>query len=219
MAAQAISYGYRGAASFNFAIYNPDLGPVNEELRALGMPELDDPLLLYGAQGFAHLSDPLRVGVTVLTGGNSVETLSGGVAREASFNLTLLGLLIEYRFLDIPRFEAYAGASVGAGWASVRLERNTSPVGWDDVWGQFQPAPSDSATNLTAEMEQRFFWPQPRVGARFYPATWLAISGSVEVPLVKLGADNWMINGNDLYGAQELDLISPFFQFSLSVGI
>ncbi len=47
----------------------------------------------------------------------------------------------------------------------------------------------------------------------------MAISGSVEVPLVKLDSGGWTANGNNVLGAPSLDLIGPFFQFALLLGI
>jgi hypothetical protein len=211
---------YRGAASFNLAVYKPDFTPINDELLGIGMPRLDKPMLLYGGQILLQFSDHLRGGLMGFTGASSVEDMENGYARKAGFNLWWGGAVVEVVIYGISRFETYLGASLGGGSATICLEKTHNPANWGEIWGNYSAAPGDSNStdNLTTIMHHPFFLAQPRLGLRYYANNWLAFSGSVEIPLVHLSSGGWKMNGNDLFGAPGMNLMRPFYQFSIYIG-
>jgi len=209
--------GFQGAGGFCFAVYTPDLAPFNKELKALGIPEFSGSMLLYGGQGFGHVSEHLRVGGMGFGGSMRTQDFENGYAREATFSMSWGGILIEYWFLEALNCEFYAGGTLGWGAVALRLEKTASPVDWDDVWGNFQ-ADSSMAENVSSEFQHSFFLMQPRLGIRYFLLDWLALSGTVEIPLLKLSSDGWELNGDNVYDAPELDLMQPFFQFSILLG-
>ncbi len=90
-------------------------------------------------------------------------------------------------------------------------------IDWDDVWIDYQ-ALSDTSENISTDFTHSFFIVQPRIGVRVYLTHWMALSGSIEVPLSKLSSGGWKLNDADVYNAPELDLIAPFFHFSILFG-
>lgn len=210
--------GFRVAAGFSFAVYKPNLNPLNAELNTLNMPVFDKPMYLYGGQILGQVGNHLRLGIMSFTGNISVEDLANGYARKVRFQMGWSGLQVEYRSPVFYRFEAFGGSSFGFGGVNVLLEKTRNPAAWSDIWGQLQPD-SLAAQNLSTELHHSFFLVQPRAGLRFYLRDWMALSGSVEVPLVKLNSSGWSVNGNDVFGAPSLDLIRPFFQLSLMLGV
>ncbi|HDH57228.1 MAG TPA: hypothetical protein ENF16_01325 [Bacteroidetes bacterium] len=209
--------GFAGAGGFSFYLWKPDLGPINDELRGLGMPELHDVAFLYGGQGFAHVSDRFRIGGMGFGGSTHVKDFKDGYAREASFHISWGGFLMEYILYEPGYFEFYGGGTIGWGSVSINLQKSSGPVNWDEIWNSYEPIASDTE-NISSKLEHSFFMLQPRLGVRYYLLDWLAISGSVDVPLVNLSSGGWSLNGDDVYDAPSLNLIQPFFQFSILAG-
>ena len=210
--------GFRAAAGFGLMIYQPDLGPLNSQLNTLSMPAIDKPMVLYGGQIIGQIKNRLRLGIMSYKGSASVEDLANGYARKASFQMGWSGLQVEYCTPVFHGFEAFGGSSFGYGGVDVRLEKTHSPVDWGGIWDQFV-AGDPSTQNLSIELHHSFFLVQPRLGLRFYLRDWMAVSGSVELPLLKLNSGGWSVNGSDVNGAPSLDLTSPLFQFSVMVGV
>jgi hypothetical protein len=213
--------GFRFGAGFSLAVFDPNLAPLNSQLQSLNMPVFNKPMYLYGGQVLGQVANKVRLGIMSFSGSASVEDLVNGYAREARFKMNWGGLQLEYRSPIFHRFEAFGGSSFGFGGVTVRLEKTKNPVSWEDLWGQYQATPPTLTNdpNLTTELHHSFFLVQPRAGLRFYLRDWMILSGSVEVPLLKLNSGGWTVNGNDVYSAPSLDLISPFYHFSLMLGI
>jgi len=209
--------GFNVAGGFSVALYQPDFAPINGSLRSIGMPELDKPLVIYGGQGFAYVSRRLAIGGAGFGGMASVSDLENGYARTARFTIGWGGVQFEYLLLDLGRADFVAGGLVSWGGASIHLQKTRSPIDWDDVWNDYQ-ALSDTSENISSDFTHSFFLFQPRVGVRVYLTQWMALSGSVEVPLSKLSSGGWKLNDADVYNAPELDLIAPFFHFSILFG-
>ncbi len=209
--------GFSGAGGFSFYLWKPDLNSINSELEAIGMPQFDNLAFLYGGQGFGHISDRLRIGVMGFNGGSKVSDLKNGYAREASFSISWGGLLLEYIVLEGRGFEIYGGGTLGWGSFTIQLEKSAGPADWNGVWDNYEAVQS-TEDNISSTFSNSFFMLQPRVGIRYFLTDWLAVSGSVDVPLLKLNSNNWKLNDNDVYNAPSIDLIQPFFQFAILLG-
>jgi hypothetical protein len=99
----------------------------------------------------------------------------------------------------------------------VHLEKTLNPIDWDDTWNNYQGAPSNT-DNISSDFNHSFFMIQPRIGLSYAILDWLAVSTSVDVPLMNLNSNGWTLNGDDVYNAPSLDLTQPFFQFSILFG-
>lgn len=209
--------GFSGAGGFSFYLWKPDLGPINNELRSLGMPQFSQSMILYGGQGFAHVSDRMRIGGMGFGGSIRVKDMEDGYAREASFSMSWGGFLMEYIILEPGDFEIYGGATLGWGAVSVHLQKTSGPANWDDLLSNFA-AEEGTTDNISSNLEHSFFLAQPRLGIRYYLLDWLAVSGSVDYGLIALSSGGWTQNGEDVYNAPSLDLIKPFFQFTILAG-
>ena len=209
--------GFDGAGGFSVALYKPDFAPINESLESLGMPKFDQPMVMYGGQGFAYVSRRLAIGGAGFGGVASVSDLENGYARTARFTIGWGGVQFEYLLLELSRVDFVAGGLVGWGSASIHLQKSRSPLDWDEIWDNYQ-ALSDTSENISSDLSHSFFLFQPRVGIRVYLTHWLALSGSIEVPLSKLSSGSWKLNEADVYNAPEMDLIAPFYHFSILFG-
>ncbi|TKJ39684.1 hypothetical protein CEE37_10410 [candidate division LCP-89 bacterium B3_LCP] len=206
-----------GAGGFSFYIVKPDLGPLNTELKALGMPQFDGYMFLYGGQGFGYVSNSLRIGGMGFGGSVSVNDIENGYAREAIFSMGWGGILIEYLMLEVSNFELFTGGTLGWGSVSVSLRKTDSPVSWGEIWNNYT-SQTGSGDSISSELSHSFFMIQPRVGVKYYLLDWLAVGGSIDVPILNLSSSGWSINGDNIYDAPSLDLTQPFFQFSILVG-
>ncbi len=194
-----------------------DVSPINENLRSIGMPQFDGVTLFYGGQVFAHLNYNLRIGAVGFDGGMRVNDYADGFAREAVFRMGWGGILLEYVLYETGRFEFYGGATLGWGRLTLSLEKREDSVGWDNVWNAYLPE-TGGENNISSTFEHTFFLAQPRLGARYYLSSWLAVCGSVEFAVSHLSGDGWTLSGNEVYGAPALDLNSPFFLFGILFG-
>jgi len=209
--------GFDASGGFSVALYQPDFGPINESLQSLGMPEFDSPMVIYGGQGFAYVNRRLAIGGAGFGGMASVSDLENGYARTARFTIGWGGVQFEYRLLELNRVDFFAGGLVAWGGVSIHLQKTRSPMDWDEIWNNYQ-ALSDSSENISSEFTHSFFLFQPRLGVRVYLTNWMALGASIEVPLSKLGSGGWKLNEADVYNAPEMDLIAPFYHFSILFG-
>lgn len=88
--------GFSGACGFSVKVAKPDLSLINQQLKLIDMPELEDYLILYGGQGFGYITDRLAIGGEGYGGSMTVKDYQNGVAREASFSMGWGGILIEW---------------------------------------------------------------------------------------------------------------------------
>ena len=209
--------GFDAAGGFSVALYQPDFGPINESLRSLSMPEFDQPMVIYGGQGFAYVNSRLAIGGAGFAGVASVSDMENGYARTARFAMGWGGMQFEYLLLELSRVDFVAGGLIGWGGVSMHLQKTHSPVDWDEIWDNYQ-ALGDSSDNISSDFTHSFFVFQPRVGVRVYLTHWMALSGSIEMPLSKLSSGGWKLNEAEVYNAPEIDLIAPFYHFSILFG-
>jgi hypothetical protein len=209
--------GFDGAGGFSVALYKPDFAPINESLQSLGMPKFDQPMVIYGGQGFAYVSRRVAIGGAGFGGMASVSDLENGYARTARFTIGWGGVMFEYLLLELNRVDFIAGGLVGWGGVSLHLQKTHSPLDWDEIWNNYQ-ALSDSSENVSTDFTHSFFVFQPRVGVRVYLTNWMALGACIEVPLSKLSSGGWKLNEADVYNAPDMDLIAPFYHFSILFG-
>ena len=209
--------GFDAAGGFSIALYQPDFDPINQSLQSLGMPEFDQPMVLYGGQGFAYVNRRLAIGGAGFGGAASVNDLESGYARTARFTIAWGGVQFDYLLLELNRVDFIAGGLIGWGGASIHLQKTHSPIDWDEIWNNYQ-ALSDSSENISTDFTHSFFVFQPRFGVRVYLTHWMALCGSIEVPLSKLSSGGWKLNDAEVYNAPEMDLIAPFYHFSILFG-
>jgi hypothetical protein len=209
--------GFNGGGGFSFYLAKPDFGAINGELQGLDMPEIDNVMLLYGGQAFAHVSNRLRVGGMGFGGSTTVGDMEGGYAREVCVHLAWGGFLAEYIIWEGKGFEAYAGGTIGWGSLSVQTEKIADPASWEEIWGSLEPGASPE-DNLSSELSHSFFMGQSRLGLRYYLTTWLALSGSFDFTLFNLSSSGWELNGKEVYNAPSMDISQPFFQFAVLIG-
>jgi hypothetical protein len=213
----AFEGGFVGGGGFSLYLSPLDVTPINESLESIGMPQFDGVMLFYGGQFFAHLNYNLRIGAVGFDGGMRVDDFTDGYAREAVFRLGWGGILVEYILYETGRFEFYGGGTLGWGRLSLSLEKSRNSVSWDDVWNSYLPE-AGSEDNISSTFKHSFFLVQPRLGARYYLSSWLAVCGSVDFTVSHLSGDGWSLSGNEVYGAPTLDLNSPFFLLGVLFG-
>jgi hypothetical protein len=212
-----LAAGFRGAGGFSVAVYQPDFGPINEALRSIDMPELDKPVFVYGGQGFGYISERFAIGGGGFGGFATVNDLENGYARTARFNIGWGGIILEYRLLELSRVDILAGGILGWGGVSLHLQKNLSPVSWDEIWENYE-AIADTAQNISSDLTHSFFVLQPRLGVRVYLTEWMALGGSVEFPVSNLSSAGWRLNDEQVYDAPSMKLTAPFFHLSILFG-
>jgi hypothetical protein len=208
---------FDGAGGFSTMISKPDFGQINQELKALGMPEFNEALIMYGGQGFGEVSNRFRIGGMGFGGSISVNDYKNGYARQATLSMGWGGVLLEYVIADPGNFELFGGGTLGWGGLRVHLQKSRTAENWNGLWENYQAAP-DTADNISTDMTHSFYIVQPRFGVRYRFIDWMAISGSIEVPLTRISGNGWRVNDQRVYNAPSLDLTAPVFHISLLFG-
>lgn len=140
---------FGGGIGYVPAWYIPNLSPVNNELKNIGMPELSTSgFYSSGIAGFIYIGfvKNLRIGGMGYSGSLSTTKSESGVNREVIYTLGGGGVTIEYTLPFIKNFGVSVGTAIGSGSLQLDIYRNSGEFTWGGIWEEFsnQNNPSDS---------------------------------------------------------------------------
>lgn len=200
--------------------YFPDLVPLNEELKSIGIPSLSETgFYSSGGGGFIYLGfvDYLRIGGLGF-GGSTSEISSrdaNGLTKEARYNLSGGGLTIEYSLPFIRNIAVSLGVLIGGGSIKIDVYNNNSNFSWQNVWEETLNA---STENINRSLTNSFFIfaPTLNVDIPLYRFVSFRIGGGYQITF----DDEWEVdNGKEITGVpSNLNGNSFFLQSGIFIG-
>jgi len=202
----------------------PDLGVLNSQLTAMGVPEFDNGLFLYGGKGYGYINRKFRIG-GLGYGGSAVSSALvhgfGGapdLAKEVAFDMGYGGVTLEYVY-DAPfGIQVFAGGLIGWGGVSLRISQHQNALSWDGIWEDYHIGYAGDSYDLNITMDNSLFILNPWVGGFVKILPWMGFSGQVGYFYTKASSDNWGVLGSSVYGAPDLDLNNVNFEFAIVFG-
>lgn len=128
---------FGGGGGYVPAWYIPKVDEINNQLKALGIPEFSTSgLYASGGAGFIYIGfvKHLRLGGMGYGGSMSKSTSQDGVSKEAIYSIGGGGLTVEYTLPFIKNVGLSIGAQLGAGSMTVEMFNNTGSQDWGSIW-------------------------------------------------------------------------------------
>ena len=157
-AGQFFDAPFGGGIGYVPAWYIPNLSPVNNEMKNIGMPELSTSgFYSSGIAGFIYIGfvKNLRVGGMGFGGSLSSKQNVNGVNREVIYNLGGGGLTVEYTLPFVKNFGVSVGATIGSGSLQLDIYRNTGDYTWGGIWGELAD-PNITSENYYRKLKNNF---------------------------------------------------------------
>lgn len=127
------------AGGLNPIMIFPNLNPINEEVKKMGIEELNKSgFILWGGSGYAYIMmiDNLRVGGIGFGGSTSSSGKVGEFDKEVIYNFGLGGLTIEYTLPFIKNIAVSVGAIIGTGSISIEIYQSNNNYNWETIWNR-----------------------------------------------------------------------------------
>jgi hypothetical protein len=211
---------FGGGIGYVPAWYIPNLTPVNNELKSIGMPEFSTSgFYSSGIAGFIYIGfvKNLRLGGMGFGGSFSSDQNVNGMNREVVYNLSGGGVTIEYTLPFIKNFGVSVGAAIGSGSLQLDIYRNTGEFTWEGIWGELAD-PNITSENYYQKLKNNFWMFTPTINLDYplYRFVSIRIGAGYQFAF----ADDWKAdNGQSVSGIpSDLNGNSFFIQSGIFIG-
>jgi len=209
---------FGGGVGYVPAWYIPNLEPVNNELKTIGLTDLSTSgFYSSGGGGFIYLGfvKYLRVGGMGYSGSISTSAENNGIKREVIYNLGGGGLTVEYTLPMIKDIGLSLGAAIGAGSLEIQVYKNNKSFSWGDIWYETE---KDSAANLNRSLKNNYWTFTPTINLDYPINRFILVRLGVGYQLTF--ADSWKAdNENELKNVpSDLNANAFFIQSGLFIG-
>lgn len=209
-----------GAGGFEVMYLNLDLPALNQKLVEVGLPSMDDHMILTGGGGWAFLGKGIRIGGYGFGGSVSKDGKPYHVQKEVTLSMGLGGFLVEKVFHPFNNTELYLGLSSGGGGIDIKMVQWTGPRSWDELWSEFGiDTLGTEHTNLDYEVKlsRGFGYLMPTIGFRYNIFRWFAVGFNVNyIYCWKL--NSWKHEGKKVTGVPEIDFSNVSYRINFYFG-
>jgi len=219
-AGQFFDAPFGGGIGYIPAWYVPNISPVNNEMKNIGMPELSTSgFYSSGIAGFIYIGfvKNLRIGGMGFGGSLSSDQNINGVNREVIYSLSGGGVTVEYTLPFIKNFGVSVGAAIGSGSLQLDIYRNSSEFSWSGIWEELSD-PNSASENYYRKLKNSFwmFTPTINVDYPLYRFVSIRIGAGYQLAF----ADDWKADNDQSVSGIPSDLNgnSFFIQTGIFVG-
>lgn len=219
-AGQFFDAPFGGGIGYVPAWYIPNLTPVNNEMKNIGMPELSTGgFYSSGIAGFIYIGfvKNLRVGGMGFGGSLSSDQTVNGINQEVIYSLGGGSVTFEYTLPFIKNFGVSVGAAIGSGSLQLDMYRNSGDFTWSGIWGELAD-PNINSENYYRKLKNTFwmFTPTINVDYPLYRFVVLRIGLGYQLAF----ADDWKADNDQSVSGVPSDLNgnSFFIQSGIFVG-
>lgn len=160
---------FGGGIGYVPAWYIPDVAPINDQLNAIGMPELSTGgFYSSGIAGFIYIGfvKNLRVGGMGFGGSLSSTQNINNINYEIIYDLGGGGVTIEYTLPFIKNIGVSGGAVIGVGSMNIYLYRNSGDFTWEGTWEEFSD-PNAASESFNRKLENSFWMFTPTLNVDY----------------------------------------------------
>lgn len=152
---------FGGGGGYVPSWYIPKVDVINNQLKALGIPEFSTSgLYASGGAGFIYIGfvKHLRLGGMGYGGSMSKSVTQNGINKEAVYSIGGGGLTVEYTLPFIKDLGLSIGATIGSGSMSIELFNNSGTQDWNNIWNELELG---SNTNSSKKLTNSFWMFSP----------------------------------------------------------
>ncbi len=184
----------------------PDLGPINDYLKAAGAGTVsDNGIFMYGGGGaiYIMLVPNVRIGGMGMSGSTSSSVLSGTVRKDADVSIGFGGVTVEYVISIVPRLDLAVGTMIGWGGIDITLRQDLGGAKtWAKEWTNFTTGDYETGAqvnDIERVMKGSFFIMVPSVNLEYAITGWLG--ARLGISYVAMMAPYWSLDSKyDLLG-------------------
>lgn len=209
-----------GAGGFEIMYLNLDLPELNQKLREIGLPSLDNYMILTGGGGWGFLGKGIRVGGYGFGGTVSKNGKPYQVQKEVTLSIGLGGFLMEKVFHPLNNTELYFGLNAGGGGMDIQIVQWTGPKSWDELWSEFGIDSLDTRhTNLDYDIKlsRGFGYLMPTIGFRYNIFRWFAVGFNINY-LYCWKFEPWKHEGKKVTEAPDADISNVSYRVNFYFG-
>ena len=204
--------------------YSPDLGPLNTQAEAMGLPKFDGYLKFYGGGGGGFIGKHLKIGGMgaggiISTNGNVFDdTLGVSLNKEVSLSIGFGGVTLEYVQPFLERLEVSFGGLLAWGEVTLEVNQKSGPNHWDGLWNNYHHNTTPDAKNITTQMDNGLFIIKPWVEVKYYITEWFALGGNLGYFYCSINKNNWKSNDVKINDVPKIDLSQVMFGVNFFFG-
>jgi hypothetical protein len=211
---------FGGGLGYIPAWYVPNLSPVNNELKNIGMPELSTSgFYSSGIAGFIYIGfvKNLRLGGMGFGGSLSSNQNVDGTNREVIYSLGGGGVTIEYTLPFVKNFGISVGAAIGSGNMEIDMYRNSGEFTWAGIWEELSN-PNNSSDSYNRKLKNSYWMFTPTLNFDYPIYRFVTVRLGVGYQLAF--ADDWTADNDKPVSGIPSDLNSNsfFIQSGVFVG-
>jgi hypothetical protein len=187
---------FGGGGGYTPGWYFPNLDIINQELNALGIPNLSESgFYSSGGAGFIYIGfvDYLRIGGMGF-GGSTSETSpedANGFSKEIKYSLSGGGLTVEYSLPFVRNIAVSPGFIFGTGTLKMDAYNNNGNFSWNEIWSETQNA-STNKVNHSLRNSFFIFAPTLNIDIPLYRFISFRIGAGYKITF----GDEWEIDNN-----------------------
>ncbi len=136
---------------------------------------LDQPVMLFGGQGYGYIMfiENFRIGGMGAGGSASRSLIIGNIQRDLEISVGMGGVTMEYVIPVSERIDIVTGVMLGGGGLNIKIHRDTYGLKkWNELitqWGT-----PDSVENFRRDIDGSFFVYQPSINIEYAVLRWLS---------------------------------------------
>ena len=211
---------FGGGIGYVPAWYIPNVSPINNQIKGIGMPELSTSgFYSSGIAGFIYIGfvKNLRIGGMGYGGSMSTSQSVSGINREVIYSLGGGGLTVEYTLPFIKNLGVSVGAAIGAGNLELDFFRNSGELTWESSWEELSNE-NNQTDNFNRKLKNSFWMITPTINLDYplYRFVTIRIGAGYQITF----ADDWTADNDQSVSGIPSDLNgnSFFVQSGIFVG-
>jgi len=174
-----------------FSLFSPDVTDVNAMAASLGLPNMNSPLLMFGAEFYAAVGfvPNMRIGFSWLSGSTGTAgDFTDTIRKSVDYSVSTKTLHLDYALTASSAFTVLPGVGISWGNLDLDVRRNGPVVDWNSVNGNSQSTENTRFSQSSISLI-------PRLSLEYVLTPFLAIRAQGAYTM-QLSTSDWQANSH-----------------------
>src|SRR5690606_3084912 len=212
---------FGGGGGYTPGWYIPNLDPINQRVKAFGVPELSTSgFYTSGGAGMIYLGliPGIRIGGMGFGGSTSESSVVNGFNRKVIYSLGGGGFTVEYTLPFVRDLGISIGAIIGGGSLEVEIYKTKNNYNWGEIWDWENRTVPAGEMEVANAIDHNFWFISPtlNIDIPVYRFVILRLGAGYQIDLGNSWTSN---NGAELNNVpSDLDANTFFIQSGIFIG-